>query len=186
MRKPGEPMSEEERAIHRAAYAERMKDPVYRAARQRWSKKQNDKRKGDPVIRERNRIASKEWHKKNYVWNPTQAERDGFNQKQREWRLRLKHTVFAAYGDKCVCCGEARFEFLTIDHTNGGGTRHRKQLKADGVHIYQLLKRKGYPKEDYRLLCFNCNCSKGFSGFCPHEKETLAMRDWSLISESCG
>ncbi len=29
-------------------------------------------------------------------------------------------------------------------------------------------KKDNYPKNDFRILCWNCNCSRGFSGYCPH------------------
>lgn len=68
----------------------------------------------------------------------------------------------------CTCCGESHIEFLTIDHINGGGRKHRIEEKINS--IYQYLKNKNYP-EGYQILCFNCNCSKGFFGYCPHQLE---------------
>lgn len=73
------------------------------------------------------------------------------------------------YGGKCACCGEDRHNLLTIDHVNGGGAAHRR---AEGTHtIYGWLKQNNFPKEGFRVLCFNCNCSRGAYGFCPHEQE---------------
>jgi hypothetical protein len=37
------------------------------------------------------------------------------------------------------------------------------------------LKRRGYPQEGYTILCFNCNLSRGFFGYCPHER---ALEQW--------
>lgn len=28
---------------------------------------------------------------------------------------------------------------------------------------------QGYPKDRYRLLCYNCNCAIGARGYCPHK-----------------
>jgi hypothetical protein len=68
----------------------------------------------------------------------------------------LKQEIIDTYGGHCVLCGEDKWEFLTIDHINGGGTKHRSQLKNG---LYSWLKEQGYPKDEYRLLCANCNCS---------------------------
>lgn len=66
----------------------------------------------------------------------------------------------------CDCCGEKNIEFLAIDHIDGGGGKHRKILKE---YIPLYLKKKGFPK-GFRILCHNCNMSKGFYGYCPHER----------------
>ena len=81
--------------------------------------------------------------------------------------LRRKLDVISHYGGKCACCGEDRYEFLSIDHINGGGGRHREMI---GPHILRWIQKQGYP-EGYRILCHNCNQSLGFYGYCPHQKE---------------
>ena len=44
--------------------------------------------------------------------------------------VRVKRATFEAYGGcKCACCGEATFEFLSIDHTDNNGAVHRKELR---------------------------------------------------------
>src|SRR3989304_6254325 len=46
-------------------------------------------------------------------------------------RRRLKLNVLRHYsfGElKCACCGDGNIEFLTIDHINGGGAKHRREL----------------------------------------------------------
>lgn len=88
----------------------------------------------------------------------------------RRRRQRIRVEVLEAYGNKCVCCGEATPEFLTMDHIHGGGVRHRKELaNHGGVEFYYWLKKKGFPRGDYRILCYNCNCARGHHGRCPHE-----------------
>jgi hypothetical protein len=88
----------------------------------------------------------------------------------------LKKDAIAAYGGKCRCCGERIEEFLSIDHRKGGGQVHRKEIGSGGYRVYRWLKQHGYPQEDFQVLCFNCNCSRGFFGYCPHEKEHLEER----------
>lgn len=97
--------------------------------------------------------------------------RERRNQYHTEHKQRLRAETLAAYGNKCACCGESRVEFLGIDHTKGGGGQHRKQLQKAGINFYCWLRQQGYPRDDYQLLCHNCNLAKGFYGYCPHERE---------------
>ncbi len=69
----------------------------------------------------------------------------------------------------CACCREANLEFLQIDHINGGGTAHIKELFRQGMTFYRWLHGEGYP-EGFRVLCSNCNFSLGHYGYCPHER----------------
>ncbi len=76
----------------------------------------------------------------------------------RQFGHRRKLEFIAEYGGKCQICGEDHWEFLTLDHTNGGGIQHREGLGiGGGVSFYTWLRRQGWPKDGYRLLCFNCN-----------------------------
>ncbi|HJR06405.1 MAG TPA: hypothetical protein VJ842_04020 [Pyrinomonadaceae bacterium] len=80
----------------------------------------------------------------------------------------LRKVVIAHYSEGancCACCGENNFEFMTIDHINGGGSQHRKKA---GSNTAQTLMKEGLP-DGYRVLCFNCNISLGFFGYCPHQ-----------------
>lgn len=83
-----------------------------------------------------------------------------------------KEEVVAAYGGKCNCCGETEISFLCIDHVNGNGSRERKRLgyQGAGPAFYRRLKRLGYPKRNYQLLCMNCNASKHLLGECAHKR----------------
>lgn len=105
----------------------------------------------------------------------TLRERNSLWHKKR--RQELKRQVLAAYGPTCVCCGEAHEEFLTVDHIAGDGADHRRTLKLGGVGknksvgsgwtFYRWLVQQGFPS-GYRILCWNCNCSLGMRGYCPH------------------
>ena len=122
-------------------------------------------------------IRSKAWfennkerkHELDRLWRKKNKESIDAKRKQRHWDLKLE--VWSHYGTVCTCCGESVKEFLTIDHINGGGGKHRKELRASGSqHIYQWLKKNDYP-EGYRVLCMNCNFAFGMYGFCPHKTE---------------
>lgn len=94
--------------------------------------------------------------------------------REKTTRDRLREEVLTAYGYACVCCGESRPEFLAIDHVNGDGAQHRREMRSRAMaHLYRLLKKQGFPKDRFRLLCHNCNHALGLYGYCPHERERL-------------
>ncbi len=109
--------------------------------------------------------------KMRYTTNPEKMKK-----KSREGGIRTRKkeraNAISHYGDKCVCCGETIFEFLSIDHINGGGSKHRKELKLQGTNFYRWLRDNNYPS-GYRVLCYNCNLSLGFNGYCPHNKNEV-------------
>lgn len=73
------------------------------------------------------------------------------------------------YGNTtCACCGEKRMDFLCIDHINGGGNKHRREI---GTNLIRWLIKNNLPEGPYRVLCHNCNFAIGAYGICPHEKE---------------
>lgn len=38
-----------------------------------------------------------------------------------------------------------------------------------GYDFYRWLRKHSYPKGNFRLLCFNCNCGRELNGgICPH------------------
>lgn len=86
--------------------------------------------------------------------------------------FRRKYRVLSHYSNGvpvCACCGESLIGFLTLDHINGDGAQHRKALgiHGGGYSFYGYIEKENYPS-GYRVLCFNCNCSLGFMGYCPH------------------
>lgn len=79
---------------------------------------------------------------------------------------RTKVRALAGYGGVCVCCGETDMRFLTLDHINGGGLKHRKEV---GHKMHRWVVRKGFPL-DFQVLCYNCNCGRAINGgVCPHQ-----------------
>jgi len=89
----------------------------------------------------------------------------------RRRRREIKLEMIVAYGGRCECCGETEPKFLAIDHIGGGGTSERRSnpaLHFNGYGFYSNLKKAGWPKEVYRLLCYNCNMATYLLGCCPH------------------
>lgn len=103
--------------------------------------------------------------------NATQKRYDESHREERkEYHTRyvraIKQTVLDHYGNRCACCNETLYEFLTIDHINGGGCEHRKKIHSN---IYKWLIDNNYP-EGFQVLCMNCNFSRGKYGYCPHKR----------------
>jgi hypothetical protein len=77
--------------------------------------------------------------------------------------------VLEHYGGRCVCCGEAHFEFLAIDHTDGGGEAHRAVVGQGSLMVDWIIENE-FPS-NFRILCHNCNQAMGYYGRCPHQNE---------------
>lgn len=78
-------------------------------------------------------------------------------------RDKIKADMIEAYGGKCLHCGESDQIVLTLDHINDDARIEieRYGQNARGGHKqYQRLKREGWPKDRFQLLCFNCNAKK--------------------------
>lgn len=98
--------------------------------------------------------------------------RDRVKEDAREQQRAIRVEVLTHYGSSCECCGEDRYEFLCLDHRDGGGNQHRKAVGKNasllGSAFYWWVKREGFP-DGFRVLCHNCNMSRGLYGYCPHK-----------------
>jgi hypothetical protein len=92
--------------------------------------------------------------------------REWHNAKGTKAKNKLKSEVFSVYScgePKCKSCNESELGVLTIDHVNGEGAEHRRELFGNntggGYKMYQWLKKKSYP-EGFQVLCYNCQYRK--------------------------
>jgi hypothetical protein len=99
--------------------------------------------------------------------------------RRKSCRRRIREEFIAEYGGRCVCCGESEPKFLCLDHVDGDGAKHRKELSPNrgtrggaATALLEDLKRRGWPKDKYQLLCYNCNNAKAHYGTCPHQLST--------------
>lgn len=91
-----------------------------------------------------------------------------------QYRAALRAEFLAVYGGRCFCCGESEPLFLQLDHTENDGAAHRREHKT-GAKLLAALKRLGWPKEKYRILCANCNHGRALNGgVCPHQQRHLS------------
>lgn len=101
-------------------------------------------------------------------------------------RSKLKLEFLNAFDWKCTCCGESDGRFLTLDHINNDGNKHRENYNEQQI-MYQA-KKENWPKDKYTCLCFNCNCGRSANGgICPHKntskdnyKEKLLKTQYNL------
>lgn len=76
-------------------------------------------------------------------------------------RIRQRLAVLSHYSNgtfACVKCGFSDIGALVLDHINGGGTEHRRTMKA-GSNVWLWLARHDFPS-GYQILCANCNAIK--------------------------
>lgn len=128
--------------------------------RKKLSKVRRDEISNDPVKREKRNAYRLQWNRKN------PETRKLYNEKSRKHVRLLALQAYSSEVPSCSCCRENTLQFLAIDHVNGGGNKHRKEIKG-AANIYSWLKRKNYP-EGFQVLCHNCNLAKGYYGKCPH------------------
>ena len=96
-----------------------------------------------------------------------------YKQLLRNKKIQEKKRLMDIYGGKCVCCGETNIEFLCINHINEDGAKHRKELGlSGGTSFYRWLIKNNYPKDNFNILCQNCNFATFFYKICPHQKRT--------------
>lgn len=91
------------------------------------------------------------------------------SERQKRTRIKRRWRVLSHYGGRCACCGEDKYEFLAIDHINGGGTQHRAKEKISNLDRWLI--NNNFP-EGFRILCHNCNMAIGLYGYCPHTSES--------------
>ncbi len=92
---------------------------------------------------------------------------------QRKRGAALRSEMLAAYGGRCACCGESEPIFLDLDHVHNNGNVHRREV-GNNVQVMLQIKSKGWPTDDFQVLCSNCNQGKARNkGICPHQKNVL-------------
>lgn len=108
------------------------------AARRKWSKENRDS-----VY-----ASIEKWRSKN---------RDKCLAQKLRYRNKLRQEILNAYGRECVECGEKTEALLQLDHVKNDGWAHRFLC---GGEVYTDLRRRGFPKEGYQILCAVCNTRK--------------------------
>lgn len=107
--------------------------------------------------------------------------RNSANAQRYAKQLRLE--MIAAYGGDCTCCGERTYEFMTLEHVGGGGNEERRRYSpnaksSNGANhlIIIRLRREGWPKGKYTVLCANCNMATKYGRTCPHQQNKNSLQ----------
>ena len=83
--------------------------------------------------------------------------------------FQTKTKCISYFGGMCVCCGINDPYKLNIDHVNNDGYQRRSE--GWGTTIYTKVLRGSLLKDDYQVLCCNCNISKHIGhGICIHKR----------------
>lgn len=79
---------------------------------------------------------------------------------KRKWNASHKEKVFLHYGKgeiECAMCGFSDARALTIDHVEGGGNKHRKEVGSN--YVYRWIVKNNFPS-GFQILCMNCQFIK--------------------------
>ena len=100
----------------------------------------------------------------NYKWRKTHKKEWLDLLKRTRIKTRIEAIIEYSPSMSCAICNETNVEFLAIDHINGSGSKHRKEI-GGGSHTYAWLKKNKYPP-GFRVLCHNCNFKYGKKNNC--------------------
>jgi hypothetical protein len=80
--------------------------------------------------------------------------------KAKIYHRRDKLIVFQHYGEgkiRCKRCGMKDIRALSIDHINGGGSKHLKEIRTSNMYLWLI--NNNFPT-GYQVLCMNCQWIK--------------------------
>lgn len=151
----------------------RVKDPKYKPTILKYNLEHKEEKSDynkQYIIDNREHVANK--RHEYYLEN-----QEELLERERERRKILRHIVISHYSKgtmKCMCpgCNENHYDFLTIDHINNDGSKHRKEIGSNGTVLARWLIDNDFP-DGFQVLCMNCNFSKGKHGFCSKHQNKL-------------
>lgn len=81
----------------------------------------------------------------------------------------IRSLVYRHYGNRCKCCGERNWLYLTLDHILSNGKQQRSESNTKGgLMFFRWVIKQGFP-DDLQILCANCHIAKTRKGVC-HER----------------
>lgn len=138
-----------------------MYTPTQKASVEKW-------RKANPEHYKANRkIENKRWRERHreeiaaYKRLHRAANKASYKEQSKKHsathRHKLRQDILDAYGRSCAICGETTESKLTLDHINNDGAQHRAVVGHGSEPVYADLRRRGFPREGFRILCRSCN-----------------------------
>lgn len=96
---------------------------------------------------------------------------------------KIRTEVLIAYGCRCAYCGEANTDQLQIDHVFGDGKDHRVEFGGANRMLYYWLKKHGFPKDRFQLLCRVCNWAKSNTPESEFKQWVIKLyHNWASVS----
>jgi hypothetical protein len=90
-------------------------------------------------------------------WNKEHLEEQTKKRRYRRQNCKIKVISHYSKGTMTCCkCGTDDMRILTIDHINGKGNEHRKQIHR---HLAEWVVRNNYP-DGFQILCIKCQWIK--------------------------
>jgi hypothetical protein len=114
----------------------------------------------------------------------------GGKKRRDRYRMQTDEAMERLGGARCAICGCEELIFLTIDHADGNGHEHRKQLGGSSrrssskeIRRWILSATDAELAEwNLRVLCFNCNCALNNAT----EDEVCAAVAWEHLRITTG
>lgn len=89
------------------------------------------------------------------------VNREAKRQYEIQYRQTLRLQMVEAYGGMCQECKETDPIVLVLDHIKDNAQEDRRLNGHKGGYVmYRKLRELGWPKDQHRLLCNNCNYRK--------------------------
>ena len=150
-------------------------DKRYRESHRIENKEYQEKYRNNPEKRKHLLEQKREYHKKLMSTYSPLLEKWKIELKKNfdslKWQVLIHYSPKGSTEPKCSCpnCPEILPFFMSLDHINGGGSKHRK-ITGTGRTYYKWFVNNNYP-EGYRTLCHNCNHAREYmpDKKCPHE-----------------
>jgi hypothetical protein len=89
------------------------------------------------------------------IWDRRSAKK-----KNKKKRNKLKLKIVGHYSNGTMACNRCKFadiRALSIDHINGDGAKHRREVP--GLQLYGWLETNNFP-DGFQVLCMNCQFIK--------------------------
>lgn len=112
-------------------------------------------------------------HYENIRYSEIEYVKSGREKSRRQYRRSIKYKIMNHYTNgtfkcQCVNCDVVGLEWLTVEHINGNGRKHRNEVVSDGFSFYIWIVKNNFPN-GLTAYCYNCNCAKRDNGgTCPH------------------
>lgn len=151
------------------SYADRVKNREYN---REYYKRRREELLPKARERSRKRGQEKKTQINEYLRRVRRSKRERLLAREKRCRDKLKSEVIQRLGGACACCGITELEFLSVDHVQGDGARHRATFTRGTGSLYRKVRAEGYPEGRYRVLCHNCNWSSYLgNGVCRHQRD---------------